>query len=158
MKSGLQNSPALSVPCFLARQQPIAHKFPKQDRSRIAQKRVLAGNENFFDESRIVNQINMLREEAKVGNGSIALRRLFEEVGFEIERSTYANITFFLPILAIRKLMRLTGLKTESENNINLSAFNGALGTLLGGERRILRFTNLPFGVSGLCVAKKGHR
>src|ERR1700749_4984274 len=80
MKSGLQNSPALSVPWFLARQQPIAHKFPEQGRSGIAQKRVLAGNENFFDESRIVNQINMLREKAEVGNGSIALRGLFEEL------------------------------------------------------------------------------
>ena len=51
--------------------------------------------------------------------------------------------------------MRLTGVKTESENNINLSAFNGVLGTLLGAESKILRYTNLPFGVSGLCVAKK---
>jgi SAM-dependent methyltransferase len=83
------------------------------------------------------------------------LRRVLEQAGFVIERSTYANITFFLPILVIRRLMRLTGLKTESENNINLSAFNGVLGTLLGAESKILRYTNLPFGVSGLCVAKK---
>src|SRR6185369_11727486 len=52
------------------------------------------------------------------------LTRVLEQAGFEIERSTYANITFFLPILLLRKLMRLTGIKTESENNINLSAFN----------------------------------
>ena len=82
------------------------------------------------------------------------LRRVLEEAGFEIERATYANITFFLPILVMRKLMRLTGIKTDSENSINVSAFNGVLGRLFGAESWILRYMNLPFGVSGLCVAR----
>ena len=82
------------------------------------------------------------------------LRRVLEEAGFEIERTTYANITFFLPILLMRKLMRFTGIKAESENNINVSALNGILGRMLGAESLILKFMNLPFGVSGLCVAK----
>jgi hypothetical protein len=86
------------------------------------------------------------------------LRRVLEQAGFEIERSTYANITFFLPILVMRKLMRLTGIKAESENNINVPALNGVLGRLLGAESWILRYMNLPFGVSGLCVAKKRHK
>ena len=83
------------------------------------------------------------------------LRRVLEQAGFEIERMTYANITFFLPILFVRKLMRLTGIKAESENSINVPALNGMLGRLFGAESWILRFMNLPFGVSGLCVAKK---
>jgi len=83
------------------------------------------------------------------------LRRVLEEAGFEIERSTYANITFFIPILLVRKLMRLTGIKAESENTINVSALNGVLGAIFGAESSILRYANLPFGVSGLCVAKK---
>ena len=82
------------------------------------------------------------------------LRRALEEAGFEIERTTYANITFFLPILLMRKLMRFTGIKAESENNINVSALNGVLGRMLGAESLILKFMNLPFGVSGLCVAR----
>jgi SAM-dependent methyltransferase len=82
------------------------------------------------------------------------LRRVLEEAGFEIERTTYANITFFLPILLMRKLMRFTGIKAESENNINVSALNGILGRMLGAESLILKFMNLPFGVSGLCVAR----
>ena len=86
------------------------------------------------------------------------LRRVLEHAGFEIERTTYANITFFLPILLIRKLMRLTGIKAASENNINVPAFNGVLGQLFGAEGWILRYTNLPFGVSGLCVAKAVDR
>src|SRR5918993_5127667 len=68
------------------------------------------------------------------------LRRVLEEAGFVIERTTYANIMFFLPILLMRKLMRLTGVKAESENNINVSAFNGVLGKLFGAESLILRY------------------
>jgi hypothetical protein len=34
-------------------------------------------------------------------------------------------------------------------------ALNGFFGALFGSERAILRYINLPFGVSGLCVAKK---
>jgi SAM-dependent methyltransferase len=82
------------------------------------------------------------------------LRRLLEDAGFVMERATYANITFFLPILVVRKLMRLTGMKAESENNITVSSLNGVLGRMFGAESWILRYMNLPFGVSGLCVAR----
>jgi len=82
------------------------------------------------------------------------LRRVLEQAGFEIERSTYANITFFMPILLVRKLMRLTGIKTATENSINVPALNGVLGKILGAESTVLRYINLPFGVSGLCVAR----
>jgi SAM-dependent methyltransferase len=82
------------------------------------------------------------------------LRRVLEQAGFEIERTTYANITFFLPILLARKLMRATGIKAESENNINVSALNGLLGGMLGAESVVLKYMNIPFGVSGLCVAR----
>ena len=82
------------------------------------------------------------------------LHRVLDQAGFDVERSTYANITFFAPILLIRQLMRLTGLKAETENNINVPALNGVFGWLLGTESTILRYTNLPFGVSGLCVAR----
>jgi SAM-dependent methyltransferase len=82
------------------------------------------------------------------------LRRVLDEAGFEVERSTYANITFFPPILLIRQFMRLTGMKTSSENTINVSAFNGVFGWFFGLESAVLRHMNIPFGVSGLCVAR----
>ena len=75
--------------------------------------------------------------------------------GFEIERATYANITFFAPILAGRTLMKLTGIKPESENNVNISALNPLLGKLFGAERFWLKHFNFPFGVSIIVVAKK---
>jgi len=34
------------------------------------------------------------------------------EAGFEIERASYANITFFVPILLVRTLMRITRLRS----------------------------------------------
>ena len=82
------------------------------------------------------------------------LQRVLVQAGFEIERSTYANITFFLPILFVRKLMRVMGIKAETENNINVTALNGVLGRVLGAESAILKYVNIPFGVSGLCVAR----
>src|SRR6185295_7929574 len=72
------------------------------------------------------------------------LRRVLEQAGFEVERTTYANITFFLPILLVRKLMRLTGIKTESENNINVTALNGVLGCVFGAESVVLKYMNIP--------------
>src|SRR5207253_4948029 len=68
-----------------------------------------------------------------------------EAAGYTIERATYANWTFFAPILAGRMLMRVTGIKPESENKINISALNGVLGKLFGAERFWLRNFNFPF-------------
>jgi len=45
-------------------------------------------------------------------------------------------------------------MKTDSENNINVSALNGIFTSIFGAESRVLRYLNLPFGVSGLCVAR----
>ena len=78
-----------------------------------------------------------------------------EKAGFTVERATYANLTFFLPILAGRVFMRMTGIKPESENNVNVSALNGLFGKLFGAERHFLKFANLPIGVSIVIVARK---
>jgi SAM-dependent methyltransferase len=80
-----------------------------------------------------------------------------EKAGFEIERATYANWTFFAPILAGRTLMKITGIKPESENNVNISALNGIFGKLFSAERFWLKRANFPFGVSIVIVAKKAE-
>ena len=77
------------------------------------------------------------------------------KAGFEIERATYANWTFFAPILAGRTLMKVTGIKPESENNVNVSALNGVFGSIFGAERLWLKNFDFPFGVSIVIVAKK---
>ena len=78
-----------------------------------------------------------------------------EKAGFEIERATYANITFFAPILAGRVFMKLTGIKPESENNVNVSALNGFFGRIFSSEKYWLEKANFPFGVSIVIVAEK---
>lgn len=83
------------------------------------------------------------------------LAGVLEAAGFEIERTTYANITFFLPVLLVRKFMRLTGIRTATENSINVPALNGVFGKIFGAESWFLRRMNIPFGVSGLCVARR---
>jgi SAM-dependent methyltransferase len=83
------------------------------------------------------------------------LRRVVEKAGFEVERTTYANLTFFAPILMVRKFMRLTGMRTATENSINISSMNNLFGRVFGAEAALLRHMNFPFGVSGLCVARR---
>ncbi len=78
-----------------------------------------------------------------------------EKAGYKVERATYANWTFFAPILAGRLIMKITGLKPASENNINVSALNGVFGKLFSAERHWLRNFNVPLGVSIVIVARK---
>jgi SAM-dependent methyltransferase len=87
-----------------------------------------------------------------------ALRELKQKLGaagFSIERATYANMTFFLPILIGRVLMRLTRIRPSSENNITIGALNGLLGRFLGAEGWWLKRMDFPFGVSIVCVARR---
>lgn len=84
------------------------------------------------------------------------LRRAMIAAGFEVERTTYANITFLPPTFLGRVFMRLTGIKPESESHINIAALNPLFARILGAEATILRFINFPVGVSGLCVARVG--
>jgi SAM-dependent methyltransferase len=83
------------------------------------------------------------------------LKQAVSSAGFEIDRFTYANLTFFGPILLGRVLMRLTGYRPASENNLTVGALNGILGRILGAESSILRHVNLPIGVSAICVARR---
>jgi len=83
------------------------------------------------------------------------LQRVVGEAGFAIERGTYANITFFLPVLAVRTFMRLFGLKAQAEYAINVPALNNFFAWVFGLERFWLKRLSLPFGVSAFCVARR---
>ena len=78
-----------------------------------------------------------------------------EKASFQIERATYANWTFFAPILVGRTIMKITGIKPESENNVNVSALNGIFGKIFSSEKLWLKNFNFPFGVSIVIVARK---
>jgi SAM-dependent methyltransferase len=83
------------------------------------------------------------------------LKQAVRKAGFEIERASYVNLSFFAPIFFGRLLMRVTGLRPASENNITIGALNGVLGKMFGAERLLLRHLNFPFGVSIICVARR---
>lgn len=83
------------------------------------------------------------------------IKEVLQSAGFELERATYANITFFFPILLGRMLMRATGFRPASENNLTIGGLNGVLGRLFGTEATFLRYLNFPFGVSIICVARR---
>lgn len=78
-----------------------------------------------------------------------------KKAGFEVERIAYANITFFFPILFGRLLMKITGVRPASENNLTIGALNGFFGKIFAAERFFLRRFGFPFGVSLVCVCKK---
>ena len=84
-----------------------------------------------------------------------SLKEVVKQAGLEVEHSTYANITFFIPILLGRLFMRLTGLRPASENNLTVGFMNGVLGRVLGAEASLLSHMNFPFGVSIICVAQR---
>jgi SAM-dependent methyltransferase len=50
-----------------------------------------------------------------------SLLKAVEEAGFSVEWSSYANISFFLPVLVVRSVMRWLGLRAATEYGINIS-------------------------------------
>jgi SAM-dependent methyltransferase len=83
------------------------------------------------------------------------IKRSMTAAGLEVERATYTNVTFFLPILLGRVLMRITGFRPASENVLTIDFLNKPLGLILGSEHLWLRFFNIPIGVSAICVARR---
>ena len=84
-----------------------------------------------------------------------SLLRAVEAAGFVIEWSSYANISFFLPVLLVRSVMRWLGLRADTEYGINISLMNGPFSRLFAAERFILKDGKLPFGVSAVCIARR---
>ena len=83
------------------------------------------------------------------------LLKAVEAAGFEVEWSSYANISFFLPVLVVRSVMRWLGLRADTEYGINISLMNGPFSRLFAAERFVLNRGRLPFGVSAVCIARR---
>ena len=78
-----------------------------------------------------------------------------EDAGFAVEWSSYANISFFLPVLLVRSVMRWLGLRAATEYGINISPMNGPFSRLFAAERFVFERGRLPFGVSAVCIARR---
>ena len=83
------------------------------------------------------------------------LNAVLHQAGFRVDRVTHANL-FLLPIiLAGRRYLRVMHKSVDTENNLHPSWLNGFLRLIFSTERYLLKFVNLPLGVSLLAVATK---
>jgi len=84
-----------------------------------------------------------------------SLLKAVEAAGFSVEWSSYANISFFVPVLVVRSVMRWLGLRADTEYGINISLMNGPFSQLFAAERFVFKGGRLPFGVSAVCIARR---
>lgn len=79
-----------------------------------------------------------------------------ESTGLTILRLTYFSSVLFIPIVLIRLLKNVFRVHTNGSDIIPLpNILNKTLAWLFGIEANLLRWTNLPFGISLLCIAQK---
>lgn len=85
------------------------------------------------------------------------LKKKTENQGFIIDRITYTNTLLFPVVFLGRMMMRLqkTGDDTISENDLHPSWSNDILQNIFASEQYLLRYIDLPFGVSILMNARK---
>lgn len=95
------------------------------------------------------------------------LRLLIQEAGFDIERVTYCNTVFYLPVLLTRKIKNAwrTLSRRRGDEHRPLQSdlgdyprpINEALFSLMKAETRLMERIDMPFGVSILAVATRPH-
>lgn len=87
------------------------------------------------------------------------LRVRLTRAGFAIVRLTYTNAVLFLPLRLTRAMQRRRGLRSEGEAQHEISVpaapINATLTALLRLEALWLRWFDVPFGSSLLCLARK---
>ncbi len=84
------------------------------------------------------------------------LRILLQRAGLEVKRASYANMWLF-PIAAVKRLAeKIVPIHVESDVAIDPGPLNSVLTGILSSEAALLRWMNLPFGLSVMAVAHKG--
>lgn len=83
-------------------------------------------------------------------------RDLLEKLGksgFECEKGFYFNFLLFVPIWAVRQVIRIANVRLKSENQINTPLLNSILKAIFYLDVALARILNPPFGVSLLILA-----
>lgn len=85
------------------------------------------------------------------------MRTVMEEsTGLSILRLSYFNTFFFPPIALFRVIKNAFGLQSgASDLSVTPKLINCAMSWIFGLEGTLLRFVNLPFGTSLVCIAQK---
>lgn len=84
------------------------------------------------------------------------LRKCVEAAGYKVKRATYFNTLLFPPVAMFRLIKGLGksakrgegGAAARSDFEYSLGPVDAVLGWVFGFESHLLRFMNLPFGVS----------
>lgn len=83
------------------------------------------------------------------------LKQKLVSAGFQVEKISYFNSLLFPLVYLVRKLNNLIGRDGTSDVEMPGRSVNYILRKIFGIEKYLLRFCNLPFGVSILAVVKK---
>jgi SAM-dependent methyltransferase len=90
------------------------------------------------------------------------LRNMLEGAGFHVLRLTHTNASLFPLVFLVRLVQRTTGLAGSDEADsaareirVPPKPLNTLLGALLKLEARVVQMTDLPFGSSVLCLARR---
>lgn len=84
------------------------------------------------------------------------VRRKLSSAGFVIEKLTYFEAPFVPPLLVFRKLKNLLNMKDGGDDFITVPRWlNSLLLGVLSVEDFFLRYIEIPFGVTILCIARK---
>jgi len=77
------------------------------------------------------------------------------QAGFKVEKISYFNTILFPVVFIIRMLNNLLGRDGASDIDMPSQPVNYILKKIFGIEKYLLKFINLPFGVSILAIVKK---
>ena len=77
------------------------------------------------------------------------------QAGFTVEKISYYNTLLFPVVFVVRMLNNLFKRDGSSDVDMPKATLNFVLKKIYGIEKYLLRFINLPFGVSILAVVKK---
>ncbi|MBL0141887.1 MAG: class I SAM-dependent methyltransferase [Betaproteobacteria bacterium] len=75
--------------------------------------------------------------------------------GLACRESYHFNFLLFVPIWLARQVIRLLGIRLESENQVNTPALNGILKAIFAADVALARVLRPPFGVSILALAER---
>jgi SAM-dependent methyltransferase len=75
--------------------------------------------------------------------------------GLQVVRSTCMNTALALPILAARRVLRLTGMAARSENRILPGLLNPILYAIFAAEAPVVARWDVPYGTSVVCLARR---
>lgn len=86
------------------------------------------------------------------------LKEKMRKAGFSVTKASYWNFFLFLPLFSMRALGKILKKKGKHGNTGDLQRIgkmNGILYRLMFSENLILKYINLPVGISVFCLGKK---